>query len=96
MIDPARLAAFTAALIRATRGLVFLPVSTPSPVGRRNGGLAKVHPADLGAHKANLFTGPLNYQDGTPFLKAGETATDEQVWSLPQLLQGMEGQSSAK
>ena len=35
-------------------------------------------------------------QDGTPFLKAGDTATDEQVWSLPQLLEGMEGQSSAQ
>jgi len=52
--------------------------------------------ADLGAHKINLFSGPLNFQDGTPFLKAGDTATDEQVWSLPQLLHGMEGQSSAQ
>ena len=30
------------------------------------------------------------------FLKDGQEASDEQVWSLPQLLQGMEGQSSAK
>jgi len=52
--------------------------------------------AGLGTHTINLFTGPLNYQDGTPFLKDGETASDEQVWSLQQLLQGMEGQSSAK
>jgi nucleoside-binding protein len=52
--------------------------------------------ADLGAHKVNLFAGPLNYQDGTPFLKDGAAASDEQVWSLQQLLQGMEGQSSAK
>jgi simple sugar transport system substrate-binding protein len=41
----------------------------------------------------NLFTGPLNFQDGTPFLSAGIAATDEQVWDLPQLLQGMEGAS---
>ncbi len=41
----------------------------------------------------NLFTGPLNYQDGSVFLKAGETATDEQIWNLPQLLEGMEGAS---
>lgn len=42
----------------------------------------------------NLFTGPLNLQDGTAYLKEGETATDFQVWYLPQLLEGMEGQSA--
>lgn len=52
--------------------------------------------ADLGAKKVSLFKGPLNFQDGSVFLKDGQEATDEQVWSLPQLLQGMEGQSSAK
>ncbi len=41
----------------------------------------------------NLWTGPLNLQDGTPYLKEGEVATDQQIWYLPQLLQGMEGQS---
>jgi simple sugar transport system substrate-binding protein len=41
----------------------------------------------------NLFTGPLNFQDGSTFLKAGETATDEQVWNLPQLIEGMDGAS---
>jgi simple sugar transport system substrate-binding protein len=41
----------------------------------------------------NLFTGPLNYQDGSVFLKTGEKATDEQIWNLPQLLEGMEGAS---
>ncbi|NMC14147.1 MAG: BMP family ABC transporter substrate-binding protein [Chloroflexi bacterium] len=41
----------------------------------------------------NLWTGPLNLQDGTPFLADGEVATDLQVWYLPQLLEGMEGQS---
>ncbi len=44
----------------------------------------------------NLFGGPLNYQDGTPFLKASETATDKQVWYLPQLLEGMKGDSIPK
>ena len=39
----------------------------------------------------NLFTGPLSFQDGTTFLKKGETATDEQIWNLPKLLAGMEG-----
>ncbi|MEJ5223587.1 MAG: BMP family ABC transporter substrate-binding protein [Anaerolineales bacterium] len=41
----------------------------------------------------NLWQGPLNLQDGTAYLKAGETATDQQIWYLPQLLEGMEGQS---
>ncbi|MCL5734460.1 MAG: BMP family ABC transporter substrate-binding protein [Actinobacteria bacterium] len=41
----------------------------------------------------NLWTGPLNLQDGAPYLKDGEVATDQQIWYLPQLLQGMEGQS---
>lgn len=41
----------------------------------------------------NLFTGPLNFQDGSVFLKTGETASDEQVWHLAQLLAGMEGAS---
>ncbi|RPI87188.1 MAG: BMP family ABC transporter substrate-binding protein [Chloroflexi bacterium] len=41
----------------------------------------------------NLFTGPLNYQDESQFLAEGEVATDQQVWYLPQLLEGMEGQS---
>jgi len=41
----------------------------------------------------NLWTGPLNLQDGTPYLAEGEVATDYQIWYLPQLLEGMEGQS---
>jgi simple sugar transport system substrate-binding protein len=44
----------------------------------------------------NLWQGPLNFQDGTAFLKAGETATQQQIWYLPQLLEGMEGQSVSK
>ncbi len=52
--------------------------------------------ADLGSSKIDLFTGPLQYQDGSVFLKDGEKATDQQVWYLKQLLQGMDGQSSAK
>lgn len=51
---------------------------------------------DMGGGKLNLFQGPLNYQDKTPFLKSGETATDKQIWYMEQLLEGMEGQSSAK
>jgi basic membrane protein A and related proteins len=44
----------------------------------------------------NLWKGPLNLQDGTVYLKDGEVATDQQIWYLPQLLQGMEGQSVSK
>jgi simple sugar transport system substrate-binding protein len=51
---------------------------------------------DLGNGKINLFKGPLNYQDGKPFLKAGQTASDQQIWYMEQLLEGMSGQSSAK
>ena len=41
----------------------------------------------------NLWTGPINLQDGTPYLANGTAATDLQIWYLPQLLQGMQGQS---
>jgi len=41
----------------------------------------------------DLWTGPINLQDGTAYLQDGEKATDQQIWYLPQLLEGMEGQS---
>jgi simple sugar transport system substrate-binding protein len=41
----------------------------------------------------NLWKGPLNLQDKAEYLKDGEAATDLQIWYLPQLLEGMEGQS---
>jgi simple sugar transport system substrate-binding protein len=44
----------------------------------------------------NLWTGPINLQDGTPYLADGEVASDQQVWYLPQLLEGMEGLSAAE
>ena len=50
----------------------------------------------LATGKINVFQGPLLYQDGTPFLLVGETATDEKIWYMPQLLKGMEGASSPK
>jgi simple sugar transport system substrate-binding protein len=43
--------------------------------------------------KARVFVGPLSLQDGTPYLKDGEVATDDKIWYLPQLLKGMEGAS---
>lgn len=50
----------------------------------------------LATGKINLFQGPLYYQDGSPYLKTGETATDKQIWYMEQLLEGMEGASSPK
>lgn len=38
-----------------------------------------------------LFKGPLQFQDGAEFLKAGEVATPQQIWYLPKLLGGITG-----
>jgi simple sugar transport system substrate-binding protein len=51
--------------------------------------------ADL-AGGLNLWTGPINLQDGTAYLADGEEATDQQVWYLPQLLEGMQGLSASE
>jgi simple sugar transport system substrate-binding protein len=42
----------------------------------------------------NLWKGPVVLQDGTVYVKEGATATDKEIWYLPQLLQGMTGQSA--
>ena len=47
----------------------------------------------LGDGSLNLFRGPLRLQDGTLYLREGETASDTQIYYLPQLLEGMTGQS---
>ncbi len=47
----------------------------------------------LGNGSIVLWKGPLQLQDGSLYLKAGQAATDLQVWYMPQLLQGMEGPS---
>ena len=44
----------------------------------------------------DLWTGPLNYQDGSAFLGDGEEATLQQIWYMPQLLEGVEGASEAE
>jgi simple sugar transport system substrate-binding protein len=41
----------------------------------------------------DLWTGPINYQDGTVFLADGVSATPQQIWYMPQLLEGMGGES---
>jgi len=52
--------------------------------------------AGLADGSINLWQGPLNYQDGTEWVAAGATATPEQIWYTKQLLEGMEGASSAE
>ena len=47
----------------------------------------------MGDSSINLFKGPITLQDGSVYVKDGATATDQQIWYLPQLLQGMSGQS---
>jgi len=49
--------------------------------------------AGLADGSINLFVGPLNYQDGSTYLAAGEVATDEQIWYTKQLLEGVTGPS---
>jgi simple sugar transport system substrate-binding protein len=41
----------------------------------------------------NVWTGPINLQDGTEYIASGAVATDEEIWYLPQLLEGMVGPS---
>ena len=50
--------------------------------------------AGLASGETNLFTGPLNYQDGSEYLADGEEATDLQIWYTTQLLEGIEGASA--
>lgn len=52
--------------------------------------------AGLANGSINLWTGPLNFQDGSEFLAAGTTATPQQVWYMKQLLEGIEGASAAE
>lgn len=43
----------------------------------------------------NLWTGPLNNQDGSVWLADGETATPQQIWYTKTLLEGIDGASEA-
>jgi len=52
--------------------------------------------AGLADGSVNLWSGPLNFQDGSAFLAEGETATPLQIWYMPSLLEGMEGASQAQ
>lgn len=50
--------------------------------------------AGLASGEINVWTGPLNLQDGTEYIASGAVATDDEIWYLPQLLEGMEGPSN--
>ncbi len=50
--------------------------------------------AMLASGDLNVWTGPINLQDGTSYIADGVEATDDEVWYLPQLLEGMEGPSN--
>jgi len=47
----------------------------------------------LASGEVNVWTGPINLQDGTEYIPAGRAATDLEIWYLPQLLEGMTGPS---
>jgi simple sugar transport system substrate-binding protein len=49
--------------------------------------------AGLADGSINLWQGPLNFQDGTVFAAEGATASDDEIWYTPQLLEGIEGTS---
>jgi basic membrane protein A len=45
----------------------------------------------LGDGSYHAFTGPLNKQDGSPFLGAGETADDGTLAGMNFYVEGIEG-----
>ena len=49
--------------------------------------------AGMASGEINVWTGPINLQDGTAYIAEGATATDDEIWYLPQLLEGMVGPS---
>jgi len=46
---------------------------------------------DIAAGKLHPFTGPINKQDGSPWLKAGETASDGDLAGMNFYVEGVEG-----
>jgi basic membrane lipoprotein Med (substrate-binding protein (PBP1-ABC) superfamily) len=49
--------------------------------------------AGMASGDIQVWSGPINLQDGSEYIPAGEVASDEEIWYLPQLLEGMEGPS---
>lgn len=50
----------------------------------------------LATGEINVWTGPINLIDGSEYIAAGATATDDEVWYLPQLLEGMGEKTTAE
>ena len=46
---------------------------------------------NIAAGKLHPFTGPINKQDGSPWLKAGQTASDGELLGMNFYVQGVEG-----
>lgn len=49
--------------------------------------------SSLSSGDVNVWTGPILLQDGSEYIPAGSVASDDQIWYLPLLLQGMTGPS---
>jgi len=49
--------------------------------------------AGLASGDIDVWVGPINLQDGTEFVASGDSPSYEEIWYLPQLLEGMEGPS---
>ena len=47
----------------------------------------------LASGELAVWTGPINLQDGTEYIADGAVATDDQIWYLPQLPEGVVGPS---
>jgi simple sugar transport system substrate-binding protein len=47
----------------------------------------------LASGDINVWTGPINLQDGTEYIPAGRAATDTEIWYLPLLPEGVTGAS---
>ncbi|MBA12553.1 MAG: BMP family ABC transporter substrate-binding protein [SAR202 cluster bacterium] len=50
---------------------------------------------DLSGDVRNIFTGPLNYQDGSEYVSSGKTASLSEIWYTTQLLEGIVGDSGS-
>jgi basic membrane lipoprotein Med (substrate-binding protein (PBP1-ABC) superfamily) len=50
--------------------------------------------AKYASGEIDVWTGPIFLQDGTEYIPEGSVATDNELWYLPQLLQGMTGPSN--
>ena len=74
---------------KTAAGWVDGPGLTPETAETLHDFISKLASGDV-----NVWTGPINLQDGSEYIAAGEVATDEEIWYLPLLIEGMEGPSN--